>query len=90
MDPFKMFESVFGAGGMPPGMGGGVPPGMGGGMPPGMGGGGGGQPRRPMYAKGSSVLKLTSKTFAKRVGKRFRGSRVWLVKFYSPTCPVSC
>lgn len=69
---------------MPPGMGG-MPPGMRRGGPP--GGGPGGPPRGEMYKKGSSVLKLTAKTFAKRVGKRHRGSRVWLVKFYSPTCP---
>lgn len=59
-------------------------------------GGGGGGPRHGgrrsggggSYSSSAEVTVLTPATFAKVADAAKRGSRVWLVKFYSPSCPV--
>jgi DnaJ-class molecular chaperone len=85
-DPFKVFEQVFGSGFR---FGAGTRPGGGGGFPTQGMEGGHAPPRQGMYSPKSPVTSLTTQTFNKAVGKSHRGSRVWLVQFYSPTCPVS-
>ena len=90
-NPFHVFEQFFG-GAFGGGGGGSVKFGMGGeGMPPrGMGGMGRGPapPAQDLYGPGSSVAGLSGAAFYKRLGRAHRGSRVWLVQFYSPTCGV--
>lgn len=90
-DPMRIFEAMFGGGGMGGGgMGGGSAHfgggGMGGGFPGGMGGGGGrqGAPAKPLF-KDSDVIELTPHTFKGIVGKEARKNDVIVLLFYAPT-----